>query len=215
LRLLIEPAVFVVSLYLGLVYAIFYLFFESFPLIYSEGGVYDWNLGVSQLPFVAFAVTGALTFVGYAYYQKYRIGKLYATGKFVPEDRLEIGLIASISIPIVTLIFGWTARKGVHWIVPVIFGALYLPGVYLSFQSILVYLPTAYYSHAGSVLAANDLFRSVFASVFPLFGHAFYTNLGIGPGSTLLAGLSALMVPLFWLIKRYGAALRERSKYAH
>jgi DHA1 family multidrug resistance protein-like MFS transporter len=93
-------------------------------LIYSEGGVYDWNLGVSQLPFVAFAVTGAITFVGYAYYQKYRIGKLYATGKFVPEDRLEIGLMASISIPIVTLIFGWTARKSVHWIVPVIFGAL-------------------------------------------------------------------------------------------
>jgi hypothetical protein len=28
-RLLLEPAVFVVSLYLGLVYGIFYLFFES------------------------------------------------------------------------------------------------------------------------------------------------------------------------------------------
>jgi DHA1 family multidrug resistance protein-like MFS transporter len=80
---------------------------------------------------------------------------------------------------------------------------------------LLRYLPTAYYSHAGSVLAANDLFRSTLASVFPLFGHAFYSNLGIGPGSTLLAGLSALMVPLFWLIKKYGATLRQRSKYAH
>jgi MFS transporter, DHA1 family, multidrug resistance protein len=55
----------------------------------------------------------------------------------VPEHRLEIGFLTSFSIPLVTLLYGWTARESVHWIVPVIAGALYLPGVFLTFQSVL------------------------------------------------------------------------------
>lgn len=47
-----------------------------------------------------------------------------------------------------------------------------------------------------------------------LFGHAFYTHLGVGGACSLLAGLSALMIiPLFGLFK-YGHKLRERSKWA-
>jgi DHA1 family multidrug resistance protein-like MFS transporter len=34
---------------------------------------------------------------------------------FQPEERLWIGLYASIFIPISLFIFGWTAREGVHW----------------------------------------------------------------------------------------------------
>lgn len=159
-------------------------------------------------------ITCVISYTVYVLYQKYRIEPKYANGTFVPEDRLEIGLAASFMIPIVTLLFGWTARASIHWIVPVIFGALYLPGVFLTFQSILVYLPTIYMTHAGAVFAANDLFRSCLAAAFPLFGHALYSNLGLGPGSSLLAGLSAIMIPLFWLIKHYGANLRKRSPYA-
>jgi DHA1 family multidrug resistance protein-like MFS transporter len=101
------------------------------PLVYGAGGVYDWNLGVSQLPFIAFMITCLISYTVYVFYQKWRIEPRYAAGTFVAEDRLEIGLYASIMIPIVTLLFGWTARKSVHWIVPVIFGSLYLPGTSL------------------------------------------------------------------------------------
>jgi DHA1 family multidrug resistance protein-like MFS transporter len=52
-------------------------------------------------------------------------------------------------------------------IVPVIGAALYLPGIFLIFQSILMYVTTAYPDHGAPVLAANDLFRSSIASVFP------------------------------------------------
>ncbi|KAJ7839523.1 hypothetical protein B0H14DRAFT_3869668 [Mycena olivaceomarginata] len=40
----------------------------------------------------------------------------------------------------------------------------------------------AYPAYAVSVLAGNDFFRSVTASVFPLFGRAFLVSLGLGPG---------------------------------
>jgi DHA1 family multidrug resistance protein-like MFS transporter len=62
---------------------------------------------------------------------------------------------------------GWTARANVHWIAPTVGAALYLPGLFLLFQSVLVYLPLSYPQHAASVLAGNGLFRASLAGAFP------------------------------------------------
>ncbi|KAJ7128081.1 major facilitator superfamily domain-containing protein [Mycena filopes] len=213
-----EPALAFANIYLGFVYAIFYLWFEAFPLVFND--IYHFNQGVSGLPFLAFIVTGTMTYTVYCIYQKYHIAPRYARAaanntEIGPEIRLEIGLMASIFIPTSVLIFGFSAKPSIHWIVPVIGAALYLPGIFLNFQSILMYVTSAYPAYAASVLAGNDLFRSTIASVFPLFGRAFFTNLGLGPGSALLAGISFLLMPVFWLLLKYGHVLRERSKYAH
>ncbi|KAJ7151055.1 major facilitator superfamily domain-containing protein [Mycena filopes] len=213
-----EPALAFANIYLGFVYAIFYLWFEAFPLVFTD--IYHFNQGISGLPFLGFIVTGTLTYVVYCLYQKYHIAPRYARAaannvEIGPEIRLEIGLMASIFIPTSVLMFGFAAKPSIHWIVPVIGAALYLPGIFLNFQSILMYITSAYPAYAASVLAGNDLFRSTIASVFPLFGRAFFTNLGLGPGSALLAGISFLLMPVFWLLFKYGHVLRQRSKYAH
>jgi len=210
-----EPALLFANVYLGFVYAVFYLWFEAFPLVFTD--VYHFNLGLSGLPFLGFIITGILTYVVYCLYQKYHIAPRYAKagGNVAPEIRLEIGLMASIFIPTSVLIFGFTSKASIHWIVPVIGAALYLPGIFLNFQSILMYITMAYPAHSASVLAGNDLFRSAMASVFPLFGHAFFKNLGLGPGSALLAGISFLLMPVFFLLYKYGHVLRARSKFAH
>jgi DHA1 family multidrug resistance protein-like MFS transporter len=114
-----------------------------------------------------------------------RNARAAATGKEpLPEIKLEIGLMASIFIPTSVLIFGFASKASVHWsvplvtlgrnadnylrrIVPVIGAALYLPGIYLIFQSILTYITSAYPDYGAPVLAGNDLFRSWIASVFP------------------------------------------------
>ncbi|KAG7571210.1 hypothetical protein FFLO_00883 [Filobasidium floriforme] len=208
----LEPAPLLLGIYLGFVYALFYLFFESFPLVF--GNIYGFNLGEQGLAFLGYLVTAFFTYTSYVLYLRYRIRPLSDSGHMTPEDRLEIGLIASTLIPVSTLIYGWTARESVHWIVPVIGASLYLPGVYLIFQSILIYVGTSYATFAASAMAGNTLLRSVIASVFPLFGHAFYENLGLGPGSTLLAGISIILIVPLWLIKRHGATLRAKSKYS-
>ncbi|KAJ6486662.1 major facilitator superfamily domain-containing protein [Mycena sanguinolenta] len=213
-----EPALAFANIYLGFVYAIFYLWFEAFPLVFN--GVYHFNEGVGGLPYLSFIVSGTLTYAVYCIYQKYHIASRYeraaaANIEVAPEIRLEIGLIASIFIPTSVLIFGFASKSSVHWIVPIIGAALYLPGIFLNFQSILMYITSAYPAYAASVLAGNDFFRSAIASVFPLFGRSFFTNLGLGPGSSLLAGISFLLMPVFWLLLKYGHVLRQRSKYAH
>lgn len=159
--------------------------------------MYGFNLGEQGLAFLGYFVTAVITYTGYALYLKYRIEPLALSGKMTPEDRLEIGLFASAIIPIATFFFGWSAGR-THWIVPIIAASLYLPGLYLIFQSLLVYIGMSYMQFAASAFAGNTLARSVIAGAFPLFGASLYTRLGIGPGSSLLGGISLLMIiPLY------------------
>lgn len=46
-----EPIVLAINVYIGLIYAVLYSYFESFPIVYVEG--YGWSLGVADLPFAA------------------------------------------------------------------------------------------------------------------------------------------------------------------
>ncbi|KAM0752445.1 putative caffeine resistance protein [Meredithblackwellia eburnea MCA 4105] len=212
LRLSLEPALLFSHVYIGIVYSIFYLWFEAFPLVFTD--IYHFNLGVSGLPFLGFVVSGVITFTLYVLYQKYHVNMRYARNPNTPpEIRLELALFASFFPPISVLLFGWSAQYHTHWIVPIIGAALYLPGIFLLFQCILLYVSSGYPKHAASIFAGNDLFRSTLASFFPLFGRALFVRLGLGGGSSLLAGLSVLMIPLLYLLFRYGAALRQRSKF--
>lgn len=104
----------------------------------------------------------------------------------------------------------------------------------------LVYLPMSYPLYAASILASNDLIRSSIAAAFvsrfevailkgappyppyptpffssqPLFARPMYLTLGIGPACSLLGGISIIMIPPMFLIKKYGATLRQKSKNA-
>ncbi|GAA5873184.1 hypothetical protein JCM16303_006964 [Sporobolomyces ruberrimus] len=213
LRLSLEPSILVANSYIALVYAVFYLWFEAFPIVFTEQN--HFNLGVSGLPYLGFVVSGIITVAIYIWYQLYRLNPYLAAHQEVgPEIRLQIALLAAVCIPISLFGFGWTAQTHQHWILPIIFAAIYLPGIFLAFQSILMYVSLSYPKYAASVLAGNDLFRSVFASVFPLFGAKFFNTLGLGGGSSLLAGISILMIPVLYAIMKYGAQLRARSKFA-
>ncbi|KAJ7036550.1 major facilitator superfamily domain-containing protein [Mycena alexandri] len=220
LILSIEPVVLFCDIYIGFVSfadAMFYLWFEAFPLVFTD--IYHFNEGVEGLPFLGFLVSGTITYAFYCLYIIFhldpRTARAAADNKeLAPEVKLELGLMASISIPTSVLIFGFASKASIPWIVPVIGAALYLPGIYLVFQSVINYLTTAYPNHGAPILAANALFRSAIASVFPLFGRAFFHNLGLGPGSALLAGLAFFLMVVYAVLLKYGHVLRKRSKYA-
>ncbi|KAI5475408.1 MFS transporter, DHA1 family, multidrug resistance protein [Pseudohyphozyma bogoriensis] len=174
-----EPAVAFGNVYIALVYAIFYLWFEAFPLVFQD--IYGMNLGLSDLPYLGFIVSGAITLFFYILYQKYHmIPRIMKNPELPPEARLELGIVAGCIVPISLFMFGWTSRASVHWMAPVVGAALYLPGVYLIFQCIILYIAQSYPKYQASILAGNAFFRSTFAAFFPLFGAHFYHVLGIG-----------------------------------
>ena len=76
------------------------------------------------------------------------------------------------------------------------------------------YLIDAYVIYAASVLAANSVLRSLFATAFPLFTSQMYTNLGIHRASSVPAFLSLICLPFPFILYTYGHRIRQRSKFA-
>lgn len=62
LMLALEPILLLITIYLGLIYGILYLFFEAYPISFQEER--GWNQGVGALPFIGIGLgvlIGALT----------------------------------------------------------------------------------------------------------------------------------------------------------
>lgn len=217
IRISFEPIVLYSSILLGLTYAIFYLAFEATPIIYGQ--YHGFNLGEQTLPYLglgvnAFFFTLPFYLLYLIYYFDPRFMQNLERGIIKPEDRIILSMIAAPIVIISLLWTGWTSSPSISYWSPLVAMSLYLTPVFLLFQSVLVYLSFTYPEHAASVLSANDLIRSLIASVFPLFARPMFDLLGLGKSYTLLAGLSlALLVPLFGLY-RYGYVLRRISKYA-
>ena len=64
--------------------------------------------------------------------------------------------------------------------------------------------------YAASALAANTVARSVFGAVLPIFGLRMYDALGLGWGNSLLGFIAVAMIPVPFLMVRYGEFLRTR-----
>lgn len=154
---------------MSVAYAIFYLWFEAFPLVFTD--IYHFRGGIAGLPFIGIVIGALLSFLFYAFYVQFYLhpsfDRLHSPGRAPPEEYLRLAVIAGIFIPISLFIFGWTSRESVHWIWPVVGAGLYMPGIYLLFESALVYLPRAYPGYVASVLAGNTFFRSSTAAAFP------------------------------------------------
>ncbi|KXH28995.1 multidrug resistance protein [Colletotrichum simmondsii] len=209
-----EPMVFLLNLYIALIYGLLYIWFESFPIVFT--GIYGFSLGLQGVAFMGILV-GALIVIPpfFWYLHKYLEPQFDGNGDIQPEKRLPPAFIGGFAIPICLFWFGWSSRPDVHWIMPIIGSAWFSIGSFLLFNSVLNYLPDAYPNVAASVLAGNDLFRSAFGAGFPLFANAMYTKLGVAWASSLLGFLSILFIPIPIILYKVGPTLRrEYSRHA-
>lgn len=78
----------------------------------------------------------------------------------------------------------------------------------MCFMAIIMYLVDAYGMYSASALAANTVIRSIAGAVLPLCGLRMYDALGMGWGNSLLGFIAIAMLPIPFLIIRYGERLR-------
>jgi MFS transporter, DHA1 family, multidrug resistance protein len=204
----LDPAVTFANVYSSLVYGIYYSFFEVFPLVYPA--MYGFNLGELGLTFLSIIVAVVLAICVYSSYMYFVVEpRIKKHGLFVQERWLIPALIASFLPPIGLFLFGnlslreiancigWTSRPSVHWIASVIGIGIYTTGVFTIFQCVFIYIPLTYPQYAASLFAANDFSRSCLAAGAILFARPLFINLGVGPGISLLAGLTCACVVNF------------------
>lgn len=172
------------------------------------------TLGEQGLAFVGILLGAFLVLPPFWWYlHKYTEPQFNENGELKPELRLPPAIVGGFCIPICLLWFGWSAGR-THWIVPIIGTIPFSIGAMLLFNSVLNYLGDAYPRYAASVFAGNDFMRSAFGAGFPLFATGMYHKLGIDWGSSLLAFLSMLFIPIPFVLYKYGEQIRKKSKNA-
>lgn len=67
--------------------------------------------------------------------------------------------------------------------------------------------------NGASAIAANGLLRYTLGGVFPLFTLQMYHNLGINWATSLLGFISVALMPVPWVLFKYGKQIRARSAY--
>ncbi|KAK6580132.1 hypothetical protein PZA11_007154 [Diplocarpon coronariae] len=211
LKLLIcYPIVTVMCTYVAVLYGTLYLLFSTYSFVFRS--IYGFSTSGTGLVYIA---GGIGTLAGLLYIGRFsdrNLRRRAASGHApTPEDRIPllITLPGSLTFPIGLFIYGWTADKGVHWIVPQIGTGVTGFGSIIIFVGIQTYLIDAFEMYAASVIAANAVLRGLAGALIPLAGLGLYERLGWGWGNSLLGFLALAFAPVPWVLGTYGGKIRK------
>jgi hypothetical protein len=138
----------------------------------------------------------------------------HGVGMVPPEYRLYGAMLGCVSNPISLFWFGWAADRGAYWLNPVVAAVPFAMGNIMVYSSGALYIMDSYGSlHGASALSANSLLRYAGGGSFPLFIVQMFSSLGIGWASSLLGFVSVALVPVPWILYKYGKRIRGRSRY--
>ncbi|KAK3496428.1 major facilitator superfamily domain-containing protein [Neurospora crassa] len=211
--LVFSPICIIFAIYIAIVYGYMYLMFTTISRVFTNPETYDFGTRIVGLVFLGMGVGSLLGLVFFSVASN-RIMKAKAgpdgNGTCTPEDRLTVLPIGAILLPAGFFIYGWTAQYHVHWIVPILSHVLIGFGNIVIFMAISMALIDTFTIYAASALAANTVARSVFGAVLPIFGLRMYDTLGLGWGNSLLAFIAVALIPVPFLLIRYGELLRTR-----
>ncbi|KAG1820299.1 multidrug resistance protein 4 [Suillus subaureus] len=205
---------FILSLYMALMYGIYYLMFATFPDLFSE--VYHFGTGIGGLTYIGTGV-GFLTATLFGARVSDKIYIYLAAkngGKGKPEMRIPSLIFGSFFVPVGLFWYGWSAQAKAHFMMPIIGTAIFGFGLMTSFLPIQLYLVDTF-TYAASAIAAASMFRSLLGFAFPLFGEQMFASLGYGGGNSLLAGLAIIIgIPFPVWIYFTGERIRAKSPLA-
>lgn len=214
--LFFEGIVLCSCLYLSFAYAIFYMFFQAFPIVFTD--IYGFNAGEEGLAFVPIGIGSTLGCGIYLYWDSIlaKAKKRTPPAPWTRQEeyrRLPLACFGGPFLVISLFWLGWTARPDIHWIVPVIGALPFGIGFLLLFQGLLNYLVDAYEIFAASATAAAATSRSLFGCVLPFAAKPMYDKLGVAWACSTLGFLSLAMCVIPFVFIRFGDELRARSKF--
>lgn len=211
-----QPIIQVFALYIAYCHGLLYLVLTTFAHLWTTR--YHETISISGLNYIALATgyiigTQSCARLTDKLYQHLKTSRGQGIG--YPEYRLPLVIPGSIAILVGLLWYGWSAEKGVHWIIPDLGIAVFAVGLKYTLQSTQLYLLDVYPTYAASAGAASMFLRSLAGFTFPLFAPYLYDRLGYGWGNSVLC-LTILLIglPAPFLLWRYGPTLRKRSLYA-
>ena len=211
--LLLSPIIGLMSLYVGINYGILYLFFTTITFVFKDQ--YGFSSGAIGLAYIGLGIGMITAMILVGFFSDKIILKHQKNGRTKPEHRLSLvlALPGAIGLPIGVIVYGWTTKYKVHWIVPIIFMSLVGAGNVSAMMTIQTYLVDSFTIYSASVIAANTILRSMFGAFLPLCGLSMYNALGLGWGNSLLAFVSMAFIPVPILFRIYGERIRTNKRF--
>ncbi|EMC98681.1 hypothetical protein BAUCODRAFT_30946 [Baudoinia panamericana UAMH 10762] len=213
-----EPIIILIALYLTVIYIVLFTFLDGYTYVFTD--TYGISEGLTGICFLGIIVGlfGASALVPLIYkWAKRDLQKIKEAGgeRLPPEFRLWYSMLGgAFAIPISLFWMGWTARPTISIWSPLAASALFGYGILCVFITSYQYIIDAYETYAASALASITLIRYVAAGGMVIVGIPFYENMGVAYTLTILACLSALLVPVPYVFYKYGPWIRTKSKYA-
>jgi hypothetical protein len=145
--MVLEPLVNTSCAYMALCYAIFYMCFEAYPIIFE--GVYGLSPGHCGLAYLAVGVGCLLALPVFFLYDSILHRAQQRDAPWTRQEESRRLPLACIGGPVFVLSLfwmGWTARSDVHYIVPLLAGVPFGFGFMCIFQALL-YVPPPLFTH--------------------------------------------------------------------
>ncbi|CAI0654071.1 unnamed protein product [Colletotrichum noveboracense] len=200
------------AIYSAFAYAMIFSYFASCSYILQK--LYGFNLREVGLSFISIIIGYILATVMYGVFDARFRGPALKAGTATPEQRLYAALVGSVLLPVGLFWYAWEAHAGGNWAAFVAAGIPFGMGAFSLFLSVITYMVDFYGAKAAaSALAANGILRYILGAVFPLFTIQMYEKLGVHWAGSVFAFLSLPLLPIPWLLLKYGPSLRHRSKF--
>lgn len=212
-----EYIVMLTFMYLTLAYAIFYLYFEAYPIVFQgPHSTYRFSAGITGLTFLPIGI-GAVscTFI-FIWYDSClaKAQKRNAPWAAIEEyRRLPLACIGGPLYVIGLFWIGWSTKPGVHWIVPILSGIPSGMGFLLIFMAMLNYLSDAYKTFAAGAQGIASTCRAIGGALLPLAAKPMFMKLGVNWAWSLLAFLSLGIALIPWMFIKYGDRIRANSRF--
>lgn len=136
-------------------------------------------------------------------------------GRLDPESRLSWNVVLAIAMFMpACLIFGWTIKFGLHWVIPLIGTALFGAATMLLIGAMVTYLVDTLPGRGATGVALNNLIRQIFAAVATFVVEPILRKIGQGVLFSILSGVLLVSSVLLLIVKRKGQYFRDHSKLA-
>lgn len=216
--LALEPIVISWTLYLSVIYIVLFTFLDGYAYIFEE--VYGINSGLTFTIFVGLFIGILLDvlLIPIVYRQtKKQLDRDGDEGKgfrLERETRLLYAMYGAPTVPIGLFWMAWTDFPHISIWSPICASLLIGFGIISIFISAYMYIIDSYEVNAASALTFVALVRYLAAGGMTVVGVPFYKNLGPSYTLTILACISAAVVPIPYLLWKWGPKIRARSKWA-
>lgn len=141
-----------------------------------------------------------------------RAGRYDEKGKLMyrPEDRMrENAWIAAFLYPSALVWYGWTAEKGIFWLVPLVANFFFGIGSMLIFAMATTMLTEFMPKKASNGVAVNNFVRNIFSCVGAIIAQPLISAIGNGWLFTGVGVIATASSAVIWAMRRFGPRWRQ------